>query len=287
MSSGRVRPISDIGECMIKAWIVRLAFTSTDYLDMRLTIVATVLSLVAFNTFAGWFGFGGTSWKEEVLLHDGSKLVVERSVSRGGPHEIGQRGSYTKETLAFTHPVSGKRVTWEDIATADLGNSNFLPMALDVYQDAAYLVAYPMGCLSYNKWGRPNPPYVVFKLTDRTWTRIALRELPSETTALNLLFSSPDTEVENLGRHFVDAETIKRIATEYSQPEFKAILRDEITMPESGCTKMDYYPNAGWLGPDWFSRQPSLDACLQFCERRRIAAELCPCKDVFKASAAR
>lgn len=29
------------------------------------------------------FGLGGTSWKEEVLLHDGSKIIVERSVERG------------------------------------------------------------------------------------------------------------------------------------------------------------------------------------------------------------
>jgi Ca2+-binding RTX toxin-like protein len=27
------------------------------------------------SAYAGLFGFGGTSWKEEVLLHDGSKLA--------------------------------------------------------------------------------------------------------------------------------------------------------------------------------------------------------------------
>jgi hypothetical protein len=39
---------------------------------------------------AGLFGLGGTSWKEEVLLHDGSTILVDRSVVRGGRHEIGR-----------------------------------------------------------------------------------------------------------------------------------------------------------------------------------------------------
>jgi hypothetical protein len=236
---------------------------------------------------AGLFGFGGTSWQEEVLLHDGAKIVVDRSVTLGGPHEIGQRASYTKETLAFTHPVSGKLITWEDNATPDLRTSNFLPMAIDVYQNAVYLVAHPMGCLSYNKWGRPNPPYVIFKYAGKTWERVPLQELPLETKALNLIFSSPDTEVERLGKRFVDAETIKRLTSEYRQPQYRAIVRDEKTTQENQCIKADYYPNAGWLSPDWFSDQPSLDACLNFCKHKGIEAGFCPCNGLFKDTVTR
>ena len=36
------------------------------------------------NACAGLFGFGGDSWKEEVLLHDGAKIVVKRSLSYSG-----------------------------------------------------------------------------------------------------------------------------------------------------------------------------------------------------------
>jgi hypothetical protein len=39
---------------------------------------------VSMSACAGLFGMGGTSWKEEVLLHDGSKIIVERSQSYGG-----------------------------------------------------------------------------------------------------------------------------------------------------------------------------------------------------------
>jgi hypothetical protein len=43
---------------------------------------------MSMSAEAGLLGFGGTSWKEEVLLHDGQKLIVERSQTRGGNHEI-------------------------------------------------------------------------------------------------------------------------------------------------------------------------------------------------------
>jgi hypothetical protein len=69
-------------------------------------------------------------------------------------------------------------------------------------------VTSPMGCLSYNKWGRPNPPYVVFKYDGNAWKRIPLAELSSETKMLNLIFSSPDTEVEKTGKRMISAEMI-------------------------------------------------------------------------------
>lgn len=218
---------------------------------MRSYFATAVLSLFTLNSFAGWFGFGGASWQEEVLLHDGNKLVVERSVTRGGPHEIGQLGSYTKETFAFKHPVTGKVITWEDKATPALRTSNFLPMALDIYQDTVYLVANPMGCPAYNTWGRPNPPYVIFKYKENAWERIPLQELPSETKALNLISSSPDTEIERLGKRFIDAETIKRINSEHSQPYFKAILREPLSKEvlEQMCMEMVLYKGS-WVMPN-------------------------------------
>lgn len=244
--------------------------------------IAAVIATFSLNACAGLFGLGGDSWQEEVLLHDGSKVVVERHTTRGGRHEIGQKPSYTQQTLTFTHPATGEPIIWEDKATPDLGNSAFLPMALDIYHGTAYLVANPMGCLSYNKWGRPNPPYVVFRYDGKNWVRIPLQELPPETKTPNLIVSSPDTQVESLEKRFVDAETIKRLNAGFRQPEYKAILRDGIEKPEgSSCIKSDFYGKAGWLSPDWFTRQPSLEACLQFCGRREIEADICPCKTIF------
>lgn len=167
-----------------------------------------------------------TSWQEEVLLHDGGKIIAERSVSRGGRREIGQRPSYSEQTLSFTLPGIRQKITWEDEFSKDIGSANFLPMLLDVNNGTAYLVAYPMGCLSYNKWGRPNPPYVIFRYQDKEWRRISLPELPAAIKTPNLIFSQPDVEVEKSGERFMSAEMIQKITARYVQPEFKTILRE-------------------------------------------------------------
>ncbi|UCV16644.1 hypothetical protein [Quatrionicoccus australiensis] len=217
----------------------------------RFAPLLSLIALFSLNACAGLFGLGGDSWQEEVLLHDGNKLVVDRSVERGGPHEIGQKPAYTKQTLAFTHPATGERVVWEDKATPDLGNSNFLPMALDIYQGKIYLVANPMGCLAYNKWGRPNPPYVIFRYDGKTWVRIPLHELPPETKTPNLIVSSPDTQVESLRKRFVDSEAIKRLNAGFRQPEYKAILREALSKErlEQMCEERVLY-NGYWIIPN-------------------------------------
>src|SRR5258706_5102856 len=240
-----------------------------------LTYFPVLLLFVACTTL----GFGGSSWKEEVLLHDGSKIVVSRSVSRGGPHEIGQQGTYQEQTLTFTMPGSGRSVKWEDHRSNDIGSSNFLPMLLDVYGDAAYLAVSPMGCLSYNKWGRPNPPYVVFKYDSTTWRQIALVELPSESKAVNLIFSMPDFEVEKAGKRFMSVEMIKAIVSDYQQPEYRSILRESVKGKGSGvtsCLAMLPDGNGGWIWTDSF-RHSTREECLEFCARKKIAADYCKC----------
>jgi hypothetical protein len=169
------------------------------------------------------------SWKEEVLLHDGQKIIVERSVERGGRHEVGQQGSYVNQTLRFNMPGDGQAVKWLDELSPDIGNSSFLPMLLDIFKGVPYLVAYPMGCLSYNKWGRPNPPYVVFKYDSKSWQRVALEALPSEIRTPNLIFSDPDNEMKRQGKSFASAETIRQVVGRYMQPEFKTIVREKLS----------------------------------------------------------
>ena len=44
----------------------------------RVCLCLTLLIATSMNANAGFLGFGGTSWKEEVLLHDGSKIIVNR-----------------------------------------------------------------------------------------------------------------------------------------------------------------------------------------------------------------
>ena len=77
---------------------------------------------VSMSADAGLFGFGGTSWQEEVLLHDGSKIIVERSQSYGGRHEIGQSSPVKEHTITFSLQNSGKTISW----TSEYGEGGVL-----------------------------------------------------------------------------------------------------------------------------------------------------------------
>ncbi|OJZ21732.1 MAG: hypothetical protein BGP21_06140 [Thiobacillus sp. 65-29] len=196
----------------------------------------------------------GTSWKEELLLHDGRKLIVERSIVRKGRHEPFQRPPIGEESLSFKHPVTHERIRWKDEYGDDVGMSNFGLLMLEVDQAAAYIVAEPRGCLSYNKWGRPNPPYVVFKFKDGDWKRIALQELPARFNKPNLVMSSPDDEAKQAGGRLITAEMVNRINTPVAawamQPQYKTILREAMKpgSPGVGCEELVYYKGA-WVGP--------------------------------------
>ena len=199
----------------------------------------------------------GTNWKEEVLLHDGKTLIVERSVARKGRHEPFQRPPIGEESLSFKHPVTDQRIRWKDEYGDDVGMSNFGLMMLEVDQTAAYIVAEPRGCLSYNKWGRPNPPYVVFRFQGGDWKRIALQELPARFKTPNLIMSSPDDEAKQAGGGLVTAEMVDQInnkgpfSAAYPQPpQYKTILREPMKpgSPGLGCEKLVFYKGA-WVAP--------------------------------------
>lgn len=250
---------------------------------ISLRVPAITLAMgMSMNAMAGLFGLGSTNWKEEVLLHDGSRIIVERSVERRGRHEIGQRPGATHETLTFVMPGTGEIVVWEDEFSEDIRSSNFNLLMLGIRDGATYLVASPMGCLSYNKWGRPNPPYVAFRHQGKDWQRIALQELPSELKTPNLVISSPDDAAENAVHGVVPAEVVRRLNSTAKQPEYKTILRDAVAGVGNECIKTDYYGKGGWLSPDWFTDQPSLDACLRFCSNKKIDVEVCPCNSIFQ-----
>lgn len=168
------------------------------------------------------------SWQEEVQLHDGSKIIVERTVDRGGRHEIGQNSPIKRQSLEFVLPTTKESVVWTTEYSADVGFTDFAPILLNVVRGQVYIVTVPMGCLSYNKWGRPNPPYVVFQYEEKTWKRILLTDLPAEITTPNLIISSPDEEAASVGKMLISVEDIRKLNGRPVQLEFKAILREPI-----------------------------------------------------------
>lgn len=205
---------------------------------------------VSMSAGAGLFGFGGDSWKEEVLLHDGSKIIVNRSLSYGGRREIGQGAPIKEQSISFSLPNSNKAIKWTSEYSEDIGRANFNLLALHILNGTPYIVTVPNLCLSYNKWGRPNPPYVFFKYDGKEWQRIQLSEFPVEFKALNIAIYLGHQDVDLMVKEgLVPAETIKRRNGELTQPEYKTILREALPDIGKECVELVLYKGA-WIMPN-------------------------------------
>lgn len=211
--------------------------------------IGLVLTLgMSMSACAGFLGLGRDSWKEEVLLHDGSKIIVERSQSYGGRHEIGQSPPIKEQEITFTVPNINKSLTFKSEYGDDIGRANFKLLALHILNTIPYIIASPNLCLSYNKWGRPNPPYVIFKHDGKEWQRITLQELPTEFKEINLAVNTKGEEKIITAQSVVTVELIKKLNGELEQPEYKTILREEIANAGgSRCGELVYYKGK-WVG---------------------------------------
>jgi len=213
---------------------------SNGHLLLRvLKTIGLILTLgVSMSAGAGLFGFGGNtvSWKEEVLLHDGSKLIVKRSQSYGGRHEIGQTPPIKEQEITFTVPSTNKTLTFKSEYSEDIGRANFKLLALHILNNTPYIVVTPNLCLSYNKWGRPNPPYVIFKNDGKKWQRITLQELPTEFREINLVINTKGEEKIITAQSIITAELVRKLNGELEQPEYKTILR--VPLPKGQIDEM-------------------------------------------------
>lgn len=244
--------------------------------------VMIILGFIFINVSgcaAGFLGVGNTaSWKEEVLLHDGSKIIVERWQERRGGHEPGQEPDVSEQSITFIIPAINKTIQWKDEYSPEIARSNFRLLALHILDATPYIITEPRLCLSYNKWGRPNPPYVIFKYENREWKRIEIVKLPQEFKNINLVITTGGDEATLVSQGSVSAEMVKKLNSELTQPKYKTILRTPIKI---GCGEMVYGGN-GWYSVGWFSRQPSYEACLNYCKSQGISSENCPCSKYHK-----
>ena len=208
------------------------------------------LGLSNMNAF-GFLGFGETAkWKEEVLLHDGSKIIVERWQKHRGRHSLDQALPIGVQTITFIIPKIGKVVTWKDDYSEELGRSNFTAVALHILDSIPYIITTPQLCLSYNKWGRPNPPYVIFKLEGTTWKRIDLPTLPLEFKNINLSIEGDEEDLISMG--LVSAEKVKQLNNSLTRDyeQYREIIRTPLKPGALGvsCEELIYYKGA-WIGP--------------------------------------
>jgi hypothetical protein len=176
----------------------------------------------------------GDNWQEEVLQHDGHTIVVERSQTYGGGHEIGQRPPIKVLSITFKLPSSGKQFSWTSGYDERIQIADLRLVALHVLADTPYLIVVP-NCNSYNKFGRPNPPYVVLKNEIGKWNRITFEELPMEFKATNLVVESLGNSAILADMGKVRAETVRQLNGQMRQPEYRSIIREQM-QPSQGVT---------------------------------------------------
>jgi hypothetical protein len=250
-----------------------------------LKTIGVVLTLGgSLSVNAGLFGLGGDSWKEEVLLHDGQRIIVQRTQSYGGRSEPGQSGPIKEHTIRFTLPGTSQTITWTSEYGEDLGRINFNLLAVHVLDGIPYVVAEPNLCLSYNKWGRPNPPYVFFKYEANTWQRIPLEQLPAEFKTINVAHNTIGRDAQDLVQMgLVPVEKVKAMNVS-SNPLYRSILREPMKGMERGCGVKFSNGKGTWLGADWFSDERDLTACMRVCEHKGFKETTCPCGQFFKGN---
>ncbi len=163
------------------------------------------------------------SWKEEVLVHDGSKIIVERIQHLGGYPTIDSRERMlVNEKIIFTLPKEKKKITWKMgflDNNADLNSLSVL--AIDVINNIPYIATYPAGCIAYNKWKRPNPPYVFFKYENNQWKVISLNEFPKQVIKANIIVGRPSA---NLLKDFYRVEQVNE-QNHLLTDRYKTIIR--------------------------------------------------------------
>lgn len=248
--------------------------------SIGMTTLIVLVLICIFGCAAGFLGIGNTaSWKEEALLHDGSKIIVERWQKHGGSHEPGQKPGISDQSITFTMPGTNKTIKWEDEASDELGgHANFNLVALHFMNSTPYIITTPDLCLSYNKWGRPNPPYVIFKYENKKWKRIELSEMPAAFKDINLVINVLKHEEKLVSQGIASEEMVKKLNSSLTQEEYKTILRTPIKI---WCEEM-ILDGTYWHGISGLRKQPSYEACVDLCPKIGISAANCPCTKLFK-----
>ncbi len=250
-------------------------------ISLMIMLVFIITGLTSMNA-CGFFN--STSWKEEVLLHDGSKIIVKRWEKLGGLRKLDQGPLIQEYSISFKLPSTNKTILWKDGPTEDIQRANFDPVALHIKNKTPYLITTTYGCLAYNKWGRPNPPYVIFKFEGNEWKRIQLSELPPEFKYVNLVINTTEITDENIlvRPSLFSAEKVKELNKGLTQEIYKTIVRKPFKqVGDGGCEEM-IYDGRGWMGIGYFKSQISYEACLNRCKELIFDIEkYCPCSRLF------
>lgn len=109
------------------------------------------------------------SWREEVELSDGRVITVERTVTWDDVTPWGQSKSYLTRSVTIeilTESGTSAAPTWR------AESERALLLDWDSSNREYILVTYPLNCSRYREAGRPQPPYIQYRLRNGEWTQV-------------------------------------------------------------------------------------------------------------------
>lgn len=156
-------------------------------------------------------------WKEEVRLHDGRLIIVERSRVMSGPREPFRSATVGKWTLAFENPDKpGKKISFD-------AHGGAAPMLLGFIGGVPYVAINPRRGDAQYYYNCPHPPYIFFRY-DGEWKRIELREFPRELVNRNLPSTYKEyRELSEKGGMILEDQIAKIINRDKDQIDLKII----------------------------------------------------------------
>lgn len=187
-------------------------------IDRIIWPIAVLLSLTACGKTI--------DWKQEVKLHDGRVIVVDRQ-SKQESMSIPTKGILEPwQQIAFTHPVSGERIVW------DLPKGLGLWM-LDIEGGTIWTVLKPQSVADYNNWGCPSPPWIVFRRQAGIWQQVTMGDMPSVFVAPNTLAAAASDNPRSENK-LVSVEQFGAYLARLD-PEYRTISREKVNPIAKGC----------------------------------------------------
>lgn len=212
-------------------------------------LVATCALGVSMKTL-GFLGIGDSAgWSEEILLHDGNKILAERKQKYGGkPTADSRELAVLEEEWKFQIAGGSEAIAWKSDFSQPPKGSRLTLVVFGIKARVPYIATSPSGCVAYNYWGRPNPPYVFFRRDGNDWKRIALAEFPIEFGTANVVVGGRGSP-EKLSGMVISKESVQE-QNRLLPPYLRTLIREPINVPQTiECEELIYYKGA-WIMPN-------------------------------------
>lgn len=167
-------------------------------------------------------------WKQEVKLHDGGVIALDRISKQTGKTFPESTILEYEQSIAFTIPDTNEHVSW--ILPKGVG-----AVLLDFNDGVPYFVGRAMSVSDYNSWKCPNPLALVFRYVNQQWNRITVDELPSRFVTPNLILSAASVPVAKSSTVLTVHDVDKFFGDPRMSTSFRIIPREKVNPIAQGC----------------------------------------------------